>query len=168
MSDEPSNNSGTVRPPRRSQRYPFWVEKKEYHIHFLPMTYLDGYDDEDLARLAATDAWEITFMLEHFVMPDGTVAGGYGTTRTGTAFRVLGGVTNFILGWAQRNRPQYLYWYAQGSRRQRLYDRMIVYPASRGSPWQRLEVDPITGMLCASEAFWLVRSPSPTPPHKGR
>ena len=42
------------------------------------MTYLDGYDDEGLVRLAAANAWEITFMLEDFVRPDGTVVGGYG------------------------------------------------------------------------------------------
>ena len=142
---------------RRSQRYPFQVQDKQYRLQFVPMTYLDGYDDEDLARLAATDAWEITFMLEDFVMPDGTVVGGYGAMKTGDAFQVLGGVANGILDWAGKHQPEYLYWYAQGSRRQSLYERMISYVAARGSPWYRLEVDPITGMLCAPEVFWLGR-----------
>jgi hypothetical protein len=133
------------------------VGDKEYHLQFLPMTCLDGYDDEDLARLAAANAWEVTFMLEDFVLPDGTVVGGYGIMKTGSAFRVLGGVANGILAWAEKNRPSYLYWYAE-ARRQQLYARMIPYLAARGSPWRRLEVDPITGMLCAPEAFWMASS----------
>ena len=143
------------RDQRRSQRYPFWVEKKEYHIQFSPISYLDGYDEDDLARLAATDAWEVTFMLEDYVLPDGTVIAGYGAMGTGDAFQTLGGVANGILDWAGKHQPEYLYWYAQGSRRQSLYERMISYFAERGSPWYRREVDPITGMLCAPEAFWL-------------
>ena len=94
------------------------------------MTYLDGYDDEDFARLAATDAWEVTFKLEDFVQPDGTVAGSYGTMNTGHAFQVLGGVANGILDWAEKNQPEYLYWYAQSTRRQRLSDRMTRYFAT--------------------------------------
>jgi hypothetical protein len=151
---------------RRSQRYPFRVEGKDYHIQFLPMTYLDGYDDEDLARLGAADAWEVTFMLEDFVLPDGTVVGGYGTIGTGHPFQILGGVANGILDWAEKNRPTYLYWYAE-ARRQQLYERMISYLAARGSPWRRSEVDPITGMLCAPEAFWMACSLPPSPvPHE--
>lgn len=53
---------------RRSQRYPFRVAGKQYHLQFLPMTYLDWHDEEDLARLAAANAWEVGFMLEHFVL----------------------------------------------------------------------------------------------------
>ena len=140
---------------RRSQRYPFRVAGKEYHLQFLPMTYLDGYDEEDLARLAAADAWEVTFMLEEFVLPDETVVSGYGIMGTGHNFQVLGGVANGILDWAEKHRSTYLYWYAQGSRRQHLYARVISYLAARGSPWCRLEVDPITGMLCPPEAFWV-------------
>ena len=140
---------------RRSQRYPFRVGDTECHLQFLPMTHLDGYDDEDLARLAAANAWEVTFMLEHFVLPDGTGVGGYGVMGTGHAFQVLGGVANGILDWVEKNRPTYLYWYAQGSRKQHLHEQMIAYFAAHGSPWQRLEVDPITGMLSAPEAFWL-------------
>ena len=63
---------------RRSQRYPFQVQDKQYRLQFVPMTYLDGYDDEDLARLAATDAWEITFMLEDFVCPMARSSGATG------------------------------------------------------------------------------------------
>ena len=142
---------------RRSQRYPFRVAGKEYHLQFLPMTYLDGYDEKDLARLAATDAWEVTILLEHFILPDGTCACGYGTSGTGHAFQVLGGVANGILDWAEEHQPRYLYWYAQGSRRQHLYAHMIAYLAVRGSPWHRLEADPITGMICGPEAFWVGR-----------
>lgn len=121
---------------RRSRRYPFRVAGKEYHLQFLPMTYLDDYDEEDLGRLATADAWEVTFMLEDFVLPDSTVTGGYGILGTGQNFQVLGGVANGILDWAEKHRPQYLYWYAQGSRRQHLYERMISYLAARGSPWR--------------------------------
>ena len=140
---------------RRSQRYPFRVEGKKYHLQFLPLTYLDGYDEEELARLAATDAWEITFMLEDYQTASGDVVGGYGDMGTGHAFQVLGGVANGVMAWAEKHRPQYLYWYAQGNRRQHLYDHMISHLAARGSPWRRLEVDPITGMLSAAEVFWV-------------
>lgn len=78
----------------RSRRYPFRPEGKEYHLHLLRMTYLDGYDDEDLARLTAALACEVTFMLAGFIMRDGTVGGGYGIMRTGHNFRVLGRCTN--------------------------------------------------------------------------
>ena len=153
--------------PRRSQRYPFRVEGKDYHLQFLPMSYLDGYDDEELARLAATDVWEITFMLEDYWTASGDVVGGYGDLGTGHPFLVLGAVANGIMDWAEKHRPEYLYWYAQGSRRQHLYERMISCLAARGSPWHRLEVDPITRMLCVPEAFWLARSfPPPPVPHE--
>ena len=134
------------------------------------MTYLESYDDEHLARLAAANAWEVTFMLEDFVMPDGTVVGGYGIMNTGGAFQVLGGVANGVQEWAKKHRPTYLYWYAQGTRRQRLYDRMIRYFAAHGSGWCRVREDPFTRLPCDSAVFWLSRSTSfLTPPvtHEG-
>ena len=61
-------------------------------------------------------------------------------------FQILGG-SRPTASWSGRRRTDltYLYWYAQGSRRQHLYEHMISYLAARGSPWRRLEVDPITG-----------------------
>ena len=40
---------------------------------------------------------------------------------TGNAFQVLGGVANGILDWAEKKKPDYLYWCALGAQRQRLY-----------------------------------------------
>ena len=50
------DDARSPRPDRhRSQRYPFRVEGKKYHLQFLLITYLDGYDDGDLPRLVVTD-----------------------------------------------------------------------------------------------------------------
>ena len=104
--------------------------------------------------------YEVSFRLEDDFPPDGAALAGYGVTGTGNAFQILGGVANGILEWAEKNRPAYLYWYAQGTRRQRVYDRMIRHFAARGGRWRRLQADPFTGSLCTAEVFWLRRLPS--------
>ncbi len=83
------------------------------------MVHLDGCDDEDLARLAATDAWEITFMPEGFVMPDGTMVARLRCAGHWQRFPGFAVVGNGILDWAHR--PQYLYGYAQDSCRDRRF-----------------------------------------------
>lgn len=141
----------------RTESYAFQVDDKPYTLQFWPITYLEGYQEHQLAKLAASAAYEVSFRLEAYELPDGTILGGYDTMHTGAAFRVLGGVANGILDWAQQRQPEYLYWYAQGTRRQRLYERMVRYFDRQGSGWRRLAADPFTRSTNPPEAFWLHR-----------
>ena len=58
----------------RSECYNFRVADKEYSIQYLRMTYLEGYDNAQLARLAASRAFEITYRLEDYTLPNESVA----------------------------------------------------------------------------------------------
>ena len=155
MDDSPLSIA-SPRHPLQIERYTFEVGGKRYGLQFMPMLFVEGYDDAQLARLAQSAVYDVSFALKEFVRNDGTVIEGYGATGTGDAFRVLGGVAQAILAWAQERRPDYLLWHAHGIRRQRLYDRMIRYFAARGDRVRRLEADPFTTLSCSSEIFWLV------------
>ena len=137
-----------------SERYAFHVAGKDYTIAFWRMAYLEGSDDRQRAELEATVAFEVSFRLEDYTQPDGTVLRGYETLGTGNPFQILGGVANGIVAWAKESQPDYLYWRAHGTGRQHLYDKMIRCFVARGSGWQRLAADPFTGSPCPPEVFW--------------
>ena len=117
----------------RAERYAFEVGGKYYPLQFFPLIYLEGYDDRQLAALSASVSCEVSFRLEAHTLPDGTILSGYDTFGTGNPFRVLGGVANEIVAWLEERQPTFLYWQAEGTRRQRLYDRMIRCFAARAS-----------------------------------
>lgn len=152
----PAQTAGTsTGRSRRTESYAFQVNSKHYTLQFWPMTYLGDYEGRQLAALAATAAYEVSFRLEAHTLPDGSVVAGYDVLGTGDAFLVLGGVANGILDWTKERQPTFLYWQAHSPRRQRLYEHMIRAFAARGSSWRRLSVDPFTGVACRPEAFWL-------------
>jgi hypothetical protein len=141
---------------RHLERYSFQVGGKRFSLQFLPMVFMDDYDEAPLDALMAARVYEVSFRLEEFTLPNGNIVQGYGTLGTGDAFRVLGGVANGILDWARRARPDYLCWHAQEPNRIRLYNRMIRYFQSR-SGLRRLDKDPFTGAPLCPEAFWVGR-----------
>ena len=159
MTSFPSQAESSGRSSERrsacSERYGFQVGAKHYALQFCPVTYREDYDDRQLAALEANLTYEVSFRLEHGTLPDGTILSGYDTTGTGTPFRVLGGVANGILDWANERRPTFLYWQAAGTQRQRLYERIVRSFAARGSGWHRLSTDPFTGLRCQPDTFWL-------------
>lgn len=137
------------------ERYSFQVGQKNFTLQFWPLIYLEDYSERQLAALAATFVAEVSFRLEDYTLPDGTIVAGYGGLNTGNAFQVLGGVANGIVDWARERRPAFLYWRVQDTRRQRLYEHMIRHFAARGSGWHRLPLDPFTGLHCQPDTFWL-------------
>ena len=95
----PEQNGGTARNRRlRSEHYAFQVDGNHYTLRFWPMTYLEDYDEHQLAALEATAAYEVSFRLEDYTLPDGTILAGYDVMGTGNAFHVLGGVAISYLG----------------------------------------------------------------------
>ena len=142
----------------RSERFAFQVAEKHYTLQFWRMTYLEGYDDRQLAALEASAAYEVSFRLEDYTLPDGSVIAGYDTMSVGNPFQVLGIVANAVMEWAQRRQPDFLYWQAHGARRQQVYEKMIRCFAARGSGWHRLPVDPFTRLGWQPDVFWLTRT----------
>ena len=155
-----SNNRVPEPQGLRSERYAFQVGGKDYTLQFRPMTRLEGYNDRQLGTLEASAAYAVSFRLEDYKLPDGSVIAGYDTMSVGTPFQVLGIVANAVVDWAKRRQPDFLFWQAHGIQRQRLYERMVCCFAARGSGWHRLILDPFTGLTCQPDAFWLRQSSS--------
>lgn len=47
----------------RTERYAFEVGEKHYTLQFFPLTYVEGYDDRQLAALYANVPYEVSFRL---------------------------------------------------------------------------------------------------------
>ena len=156
MSNRPETHSFNEQQGRPClERYAFHAGGKTYTVQFLPVLYLEGYDERELAALAAVSVYEVSYRLEDYQLPDGSTVAGYGSTNTGDAFQVLGAVASGIVDWAKARQPAFLCFYVHSTRAQRLYGRMIRYFADRGSGMTRLPVDPFTGRPCPPGAFWL-------------
>ena len=136
------------------EHYSLHIATRTFIVRFAPVMFFEEYNEVQLHALVSSSVWEVSFA-EETIAADGRRFADYGLTGRGGEFRVLGSVAHGILGWAEEKRPDYLFWLAQGTRRQRVYAQMLRYFGERGSPWYRRVFDPFTGQPCPREVFWV-------------
>lgn len=147
-----------ARRKRRSEWFTFRAGNKHYGVQFLPMRFLEGYTEAQIAAMEASEAYEVSLRVEEQPLAHVNIVAGHGLMVTDHVFHILSAVTKGIVNWTQRKKPTYLYWFTGCTRQQRLFARMVRHFAAHGSGMRRLDTDPFTGRPCPSEVFWVART----------